>query len=155
MEIVKYPNQILEKKAKKVKNPLDPEIQELIKQMIITLQEAEGAGLAAPQVGKSLRICIVQYDGESFVLINPKITSYSRNKEIGEEGCLSFPGNWLPIKRSERVKVRYTDETGQEIKTKAEGMFARIIQHEVDHLDGILFVERAKIKRAKKIAKSS
>jgi peptide deformylase len=151
MEIVKYPDPILEKKAKKVKNPLDPETQELIKQMLTTLEKAEGAGLAAPQVGKSLRICVIQCDGDSFVLINPKITSYSRDKEICEEGCLSFPGNWLPVKRSGKVKVRYADETGKEIKTKAEGLLARIIQHEVDHLDGILFVERAvKAKKKKK-----
>ncbi len=151
MEIIKYPNPILEKKTKKVKNPIDPEIQELAKQMLATLEEAEGAGLAAPQIGKSLRLCVIQFNGDSFVLINPKITSYSRDKEICEEGCLSFPGNWLQVKRSERVKVRYTDETGKEIKAKAEGLFARIIQHEIDHLDGILFIERAaKAKKKKK-----
>lgn len=93
MEIIKYPNKILEKKAKKVKNPLDLDIQKLIKDMISTMDKANGAGLAAPQVEQSLRICTIQCDGEIFVLINPKITAYSREKEIGEEGCLSFPEN--------------------------------------------------------------
>ena len=146
MEIITYPNKILEKKTKKVKNPLNLDIQELVKNMMSTVQESNGAGLAAPQVGESLRICIVQYDGEVFVLINPKITSYSREKNINEEGCLSFPGKFIPIKRSTKIKARYLNEKGNEIKIKAEGMLARIIQHEVDHLNGILFIERTKKK---------
>lgn len=144
MEIVKYPDKILEKKAKRVKNPLDPEIQKLIKDMTNTLEEVDGAGLAAPQVGKSLRLCVIQCDGNLFTLINPKITSYSRDKEINEEGCLSFPGKFMPVKRSKKVKVRFLDEKGSEVKLKAEGLLARIIQHETDHLEGVLFIERVK-----------
>ena len=142
MNIITYPNKILEKKTKKIKDPLDPKVQELIKNMLETMENAEGAGLAAPQVGESLRICALRCEGEIFVLINPKITSYSRDKEINEEGCLSFPGKFIPVKRSLKVKARYLDETGKEKKIKAEGMLARIIQHEVDHLDGILFIKR-------------
>jgi peptide deformylase len=142
MKIITYPNPILEKKSKKVKKPLDPEIQKLIKNMLSTMEKDNGAGLAAPQVGKSLRICTIQNGGDYFVLINPKITSYSREKEISEEGCLSFPGKFIPVKRAKKVKVRYTNEKGNDIKTKAEDLFARIIQHEVDHLDGILFIKR-------------
>ena len=146
MEIVIYPNKILEKKTKKVKNPLDATIQKLVKGMLETMEKAEGAGLAAPQIGESLRICTLRCEGEIFILINPKITSYSRDKEINEEGCLSFPGKFIPIKRSRKIKARYLNEKGEEMKIKAEGMLARIIQHEVDHLDGILFIERAKKK---------
>ena len=142
MEIITYPNKILDKRSKKVNNPLDLDIQKLIKDMISTMNEANGAGLAAPQVGQSLRICTIQCEGETFVLINPKITSYSRGKEINEEGCLSFPGKFIPVKRSTKVKARYLNEKGEETKIKAEGMLARIIQHEVDHLDGILFIKR-------------
>jgi peptide deformylase len=144
MEIIKYPDKILNKKALKVKKPLDSEIQKLIKDMITTLEEVNGAGLAAPQVGKSLRLCVIQCEGETFVLINPKSTSYSRSKETNDEGCLSFPGKFILVKRSTKIKARYLDETGKEMKIKAEGLLARIIQHEVDHLDGILFIERAK-----------
>lgn len=144
MKIVTYPNQILKKKTKKIKDPLDPETKRLAKNMLKTMQENDGAGLAAPQVGKSLRICTVQNDGSFYVLINPQITTYSRDKEIVEEGCLSFPGKFIPIKRSRKIKVRYTDENGNKIKLKAEGLLARIIQHETDHLDGILFTERTK-----------
>ncbi|MDO8529449.1 MAG: peptide deformylase [bacterium] len=144
MKIITYPNKILEKKAKKIKDPLDAEIQKLIKKMIETLQTAEGAGLAAPQVGKSIRLCIVRYEENTYILINPQITSYSRATITREEGCLSFPGKFIPIKRAEKIKARYTDEKGNKIKTKAEGLFARIIQHEIDHLNGILFIKRAK-----------
>lgn len=132
----------MEKKAKKVKDPLAPEIQRLVKKMIATMQEANGAGLAAPQVGESLRICTIQNEGEIFVFINPQITTYSREKEICEEGCLSFPGKYINIKRPKRVKVRFIDAKGNKIKLKADGLLARIIQHEVDHLDGIVFIER-------------
>ena len=142
MEIIKYPNKILESKAKKVRNPLDLKIQELARNMLETMEEVDGAGLAAPQVGESLRICTIRCEGEFFVLINPKITSYSREKEINEEGCLSFPGKFMEIKRSKKVKVRFINEKGEDVKLKAEGMLSRIIQHEVDHLNGILFIKR-------------
>jgi len=142
MEIIKYPNKILDKKTKKVKNPLDPKIQKLIKDMKETMEKADGAGLAAPQVGESLRICTIQYSGDIFAMINPKITSYSREKEIGEEGCLSFPRQFFPIKRSVKIKVRYIDEEGRDVKKKTEDLLARIMQHEIDHLNGIVFTKR-------------
>ena len=142
MEIIKYPNKILDKKTKKVKNPLDPKIQKLIKDMKETMEKADGAGLAAPQVGESLRICTIQYGGDIFAMINPKITSYSREKEIGEEGCLSFPRQFFPIKRSVKIKVRYIDEEGRDVKKKTEDLLARIMQHEIDHLNGIVFTKR-------------
>jgi peptide deformylase len=144
MKIITYPNPILEKKAKKIADPLDPKIQKLIKNMLDTMEKADGAGLASPQVGKSLCLSTIKYGGEIFVLINPKITSYSREKSINEEGCLSFPGKFIPVKRSEKVKLRYTNEKGNKLKIKADGLLARIIQHEVDHLDGILFINRKK-----------
>jgi len=142
MEIIKYPSKILDKKTKKVKNALDAEIKNLIKGMKEIMEIAGGAGLAAPQIGESLRICTIQYGGEVFAMINPKITSYSREKEIGEEGCLSFPGQFFPVKRSSKIKVRYLDEEGKELKKKVEGLLARIMQHEIDHLDGIVFIKR-------------
>lgn len=144
MKILTYPNPILKKRAKKVKNPLDPQIQKLIRDMKNSLIEADGAGLAAPQIGESARICVIQSEGNIFAIINPKITAYSRDKETNEEGCLSFPGKFIPVKRSKKVKVRYEDEMGKEMKVKAEGLLARIFQHEIDHLNGVLFIERGK-----------
>ncbi len=144
LPIIKYPNPILRKKAKKISDPTDPEVQKLISQMISAMKKKNGLGLAAPQVKKSLRLCVIEEDGAVYVFINPKVTSVSRKKVIMEEGCLSFPGKFLPIKRSEKVKVRYLNEEGVKSKLKADGILARAIQHEIDHLDGILMIDRIK-----------
>lgn len=144
LRIIKYPAKILREKAKKIKDPLDPEIQKLITQMIETLREAKGLGLAAPQIGKSLRLCAVDHENNLYVLINPKIVSYSRNKVMMEEGCLSFPGKFFQIERPEKVKVRYLDEKGKSAKIKADGILARALQHEIDHLEGILVIDKTR-----------
>jgi len=148
LEIRKYPDPILSRKTAKIKNPLTPEIQDLILNMIATMRAENGVGLAAPQVGQSLRLCVIQDEGVEYVLINPTITSKSKNKIISEEGCLSFPGQFFPIPRHEKVQVRYLDIAGKEAKIKAGGLLARALQHEIDHLDGILIIER--IAKAKK-----
>ncbi len=151
LPIIKYPNEILRAKAKKVKDPLDPKIQKLIAKMIGAMRNAKGLGLAAPQVGKSLRICIIEEPinaknekVELHILINPKITSYSREKIKMEEGCLSFPGKFFEITRPTCVKVRYLDEIGKSVKIKASKVLARALQHEIDHLDGLLIIDKIK-----------
>lgn len=151
LPIIKHPAKILRKKARKVKDPLDPEIQKLITNIIGTLEGARGLGLAAPQVGKSLRLCVIkepENQGESrlYVLINPSIKSKSRKKIIMEEGCLSFPGKFFLISRPEKIKVRYLDEKGKKCKIKAEGILSRAFQHEIDHLDGVLIIDKIKNK---------
>ncbi|MEF3691496.1 MAG: peptide deformylase [Candidatus Moraniibacteriota bacterium] len=142
MKIVTYPDPILDKKAEKIKNPLDKEIQALIPEMLSAMRENNGMGLAAPQVGKSLQLCIVDYQGKTYTLINPKITSHSKELESCEEGCLSFPGKFIPIKRFSTVQVRYLNEKGEKCKIKARGLLARAFQHEIDHLAGIVFIKR-------------
>ena len=142
MEILTYPNPILERKAKKIKNPLDPKIQELIEEMIQTMRENNGIGLAAPQIGKSIRLCVIGENGKFFALINPKITSSSKDCEIADEGCLSFPGKFIPISRFSKVQVRYLNEKGEKSKIKADGLLARALQHEIDHLNGELFINK-------------
>ncbi len=144
LPIIKYPSKILREKTAKLTDPLNPEIQKLIKDMIETLGTVKGLGLAAPQVGKPLRLCVAESEGKISVLINPQIKSRSRKKVVLEEGCLSFPGKFYPIARSEKVKVRYLDEIGKKRKIKAEGLLARTLQHEVDHLDGVLITDRVK-----------
>lgn len=144
LKIIKYPNPILRKKTIKVKDPLAPEIQTLITLMVETMRANNGLGLAASQIGKSLRLCLIEEGGILYVLINPQIKTQSKNKVIMEEGCLSFPGKFILIARAEKVKIRYTDETGAEKKLKADGLLARAIQHELDHLDGILFIDKNK-----------
>jgi len=143
LPIITYPNSLLTKKAEKIKNAKDPEIKDLIFDMLETLKNAEnGMGLAAPQVGKTVRLCIIRFQGKNYILINPKIKSKSLGKEILEEGCLSFPGRYVPVKRHKKVKVEAEDRHGNKIIIKAEGILARALQHEIDHLDGVLLIER-------------
>jgi len=142
--IRKYPDPILLQKAAKIKDPLSKDIQELIACMFETLRASHGIGLAAPQVGHSLRLFVIEEEGIPYVLINPKATANSRKKIIAEEGCLSFPGQFLPIPRFSEVQMRFTDQFGKPGKIKAQGLLARALQHEFDHLEGILFIDRLK-----------
>ncbi len=129
-------------KTKLVSDPLAKEIQELLPKMIKTMHKENGVGLAAPQIGVSLRLAVAEVDHIVYYLINPEITSLSQEKIISEEGCLSLPGEYFPIVRSETVTVRYLNEKGLPKKLRAIGFLATVIQHEVDHLDGILILNR-------------
>lgn len=152
LPILNYPNPLLIKKAEKIKDAKSPEIKELILDMLDTLDNAEhGMGLAAPQVGSSVRLCVIKFDGKKYILINPIIKSKSLSKEVVEEGCLSFPGKYVPIKRSKRVKVIAQNRNGEELIIKAEGIFARALQHEIDHLDGILILDKTDKESKKKL----
>jgi peptide deformylase len=145
LAIIEYPNPILRQKAKKVKDPMNPKIQELILVMKETLNKKNGLGLAAPQIAESIQLCLVKDDRTSespYILINPQIKFSSRDKSIMEEGCLSIPEKYFLIERSNKIKVRYLDETGKKCKIKAEGLLARAIQHETDHLKGILITDK-------------
>jgi peptide deformylase len=142
LSILKYPNKKLKEKAAEINDPKDPLIRELILDMLETMKVNQGMGLAANQVGKSVRLCVVKYERKTHILINPKIISKSWGKEIAEEGCLSFPGQFIPIKRAKKIKLHALDRQGREITVTAEGILARAFQHEIDHLDGILFIER-------------
>lgn len=142
LPILIYPNPLLKKKAEKIKDPKDPAVRELIFDMLETMKKNNGLGLAAPQVGKLIRLCVIKFEKKTYILINPKIKSKSWSKEIAEEGCLSFPGRFIPVKRSKRVKVSAYDKTGKKISLEAEGLLARAFQHEIDHLDGILYIDR-------------
>ncbi|MFC1638284.1 peptide deformylase [Patescibacteria group bacterium] len=144
MKILKYPNEILKKEAKKVKDPQSEETQNLIKEMVQTMRSNNGLGLAAPQVGVSLKLCVIEEGGILYTLINPKITKTSKETSSAEEGCLSFPGKFIQIERSEKVTVLYLNEKGERCKIKTSGLLARALQHEIDHLNGILFINRAK-----------
>lgn len=134
--------EILLKKTERVQDPLSPEIQRLLPEMLRTMHKENGIGLAAPQIGQSLRLAVAEVEGQVFYLINPEITSHSQEKIIFEEGCLSLPGEYFPILRSEEVTVRYQNEKGLPKKLRATGLLAIVLQHEVDHLEGILIVNR-------------
>lgn len=142
--------EVLHRKTARIKDPISPDIRNLIPVMFDSLRVAEGIGLAAPQINQSIRLAVIEIEGDRTVMINPKITSYSREKILFEEGCLSLPGEFFLIERSERVTVRYQDEDGKEVKKRASGLFAIVIQHEVDHLDGILIADRFKNQKTRK-----
>jgi peptide deformylase len=151
LPIITHPNDILRKKSIEidVKNINTPAIQTLLKDMEETMKKKDGAGLAAPQIAKNIRIIVVNHNEKTIFLINPKITRKSWAREIEEEGCLSVLNEkgeiiYAPVERHKKVSCIYIDEKGQNKKISAEKILARILQHEIDHLDGILFIDRIK-----------
>jgi peptide deformylase len=153
VEIVQVPNPILTTKCQKVTD-FGPQTQEIINNLMDTLNNAknpEGAGLAAPQIGITKRICIVrrfitdttgQHAIEPHILVNPEIYGESKETDIKFEGCLSIPNTYGRVKRYRKIKVKAQDRFGNEIKPNVSGFFARVIQHEIDHLNGILFTDK-------------
>jgi peptide deformylase len=141
MKVITYGNPVLRKKAKKVKN-IDKEIVSLTKKMFETMRtnEPQGVGLAAPQVGIPIALFVYELDDDKGVVINPEILE-RKGKETGEEGCLSVPGVFAPVDRAEEVVVRAINLKGKRIVLKIKGFKARVFQHEIDHLKGILFTD--------------
>lgn len=151
------PDKVLTTKADKV-TEINDEIKALVSDLMDTLnhaKEPEGAGIAMTQIGVAKRICIVKNfivnpSDESevleqvFVLINPKITSRSKETELDWEGCLSIPNTYGLVERYKRIKIKALNEAGEEVRLNASGYFARVIQHEIDHLDGVLFTSRVR-----------
>lgn len=135
---------VLHQKAQKVKDPTSPEIAQLIVDMFDSMHVADGMGLAAPQINRSVRVAVIEYEGKRSVYINPILTALSKEKVLFEEGCLSLPAQFFWIERSERITVRYQNEKGEDIKMKATGIMAIAIQHEIDHLEGTLIIDRYK-----------
>jgi len=139
LEIKKFKDPILRKKCLEVK--LTDEVRSLINEMKETMYAANGVGLAAPQIGRSERIAVIDI-GEGFLaLVNPKIIK-KEGSAIFEEGCLSFPGIFRKIKRAKKVKVTALNEEGENIEIETSGFLACCLQHEIDHLDGIIFLDR-------------
>ena len=160
-EILSSEHPVLRQKAKKVKR-VDASTQKLIDDMFDSMREARGLGLAAPQIGVGLRVLVIEmpeeetdesvqalprdkrqvnYSGEQIVLINPEIVKME-GEQFGEEGCLSIPGFVGMVRRAMKVTVKGLDRKGKETRIKGEGLLARALQHEVDHLDGILYTDR-------------
>ena len=108
-----------------------------------TMKDHDGIGLAAPQIGKSIRFTIIKTEDGILPLVNPRVVRRSITKDIMEECCLSIPGVYGEVKRSQSIKVITQDIAGKEFRYTDKGMFARVIQHEVDHLNGVLFIDKA------------
>ncbi len=143
LKIVQEKNPILRKKAEPVKNPKSPKIKQLIADMIATMIEIKGVGLAAPQVGASYRIFTANVENKIFVFINPEVKDLSAVQIPFEEGCLSVQKVWGQIVRPKKLTVKALDENGKPFKIRAKGLLARVIQHEMDHLNGTLFIDKA------------
>ena len=149
MEITKIPSKILAKKTEEVaiadiKNGL---YKELVSEMKKAMAENNGVGLAANQINKDLAIFVVDAKtANAFkapeVYFNPEITEYSKETDETEEGCLSVPDYWTPIKRAKKIKIKFIDENSVKQKIKAKGFLARVLQHETDHLNGLTIKER-------------
>ncbi len=138
-----YPDPILKLKAEPL-TEFGPKEQKLFDDMIDTMHVEDGVGIAAPQIGVSKRIfiaCPTVKKGEEYVMVNPEILE-SSGREIGAEGCLSVPGITGEVARAKKIKLRYQDRHGKSHTVDLKDFFARIIQHEMDHLDGILLIDR-------------
>jgi len=149
-EIITIPQPTLRRKARKVTN-FGLELQKLIDDMVETMREAPGVGLAAPQVDVPWRVIVVEFGDEEnaevplklYTIVNPEISRFSKETETGTEGCLSIPGYLGSVERSMDIVVKGFSRYGQPVRIKAKGWLARIFQHEIDHLDGVLYIDRA------------
>jgi len=154
LPVVTIPDPVLRKKAHKVSR-INEETREFLQNMVETMRDEPGVGLAAPQVGVSERMIVVEYTEGSedpdapekppklYMLVNPEIVRHSRSTVEGNEGCLSIPGYLGTVERYEAVTVKGLNQYGDPVKIKAKDWLARIFQHEIDHLDGILYIDRA------------
>jgi peptide deformylase len=149
-EIVTVPAPVLRKKARKVTG-FDGDLQTLIDDMVETMRQAPGVGLAAPQVNVPLRVIVVEYGDEEdetvpqklYALVNPEIVRAGEELVLGTEGCLSIPGFIGDVERIDEITIKGQNRQGKPVRVKAKGWLARIFQHEIDHLDGVLFTDRA------------
>lgn len=149
-DLTTFPDNVLRKEAGIVKD-FDADLEKLIEDMIETMRDAPGVGLAAPQIGVSKRVIVVEFGNEDdesipkqlYVLVNPEIVKRSEANLTGIEGCLSVPGLVGEVVRAEAVTVSGQDKHGKKVKIRAQGWLARIFQHEIDHINGILYTDRA------------
>ena len=142
LNIVKYGDEVLRTKCREVEE-ITPRILTLLDDMVETMHAADGCGLAAPQVGVLRRIAVVEVEeGKIYEMINPKIIAYS-GEQLENEGCLSLPGEVVTTKRPMYVTVRATNRNGEIVDITGEGLLARALCHELDHLDGKLMIDRA------------
>jgi peptide deformylase len=139
-----YGDPVLRQRARAVEDD-EPGLELLVQNMLETMRAQDGLGLAAPQIGESARVAVIDRrgteDGEDLVMINPEI-AVAWGHEASEEGCLSLPEIWVKVKRASHVKLSYSDLSGKRQSLKASGRFAVAIQHELDHLDGVLLIDR-------------
>ena len=146
MEILAHPNAALKQQAQPVDPATDHDLKELCRTMAKAMYQAPGIGLAAPQIGVMKRVIVCDLHGEdegAVALCNPEIIEFSEERELDDEGCLSLPGITVPVERACRVLCEALTLGGKVVRIEAEGLNARLLQHEIDHLDGVLMIDRA------------
>ena len=141
LEMRTFGDPVLKTRAAPVED-FDEALERLAEEMLATMREQEGVGLAANQVGRLKRILVAAVEDDEYVLVNPVVEKASEATESGTEGCLSIPGIQVEVERPTGVKISAQDVSGEPIKIEVEGLLARIFQHEVDHLDGVLILDR-------------
>lgn len=142
MEVLRHPSPILKSRATEVDTSADSSLRELVRSMAETMYEENGVGLAAPQVGVHKRVIVFDVEDRLAALCNPVITESSDETEVDEEGCLSVPGVSVPVERAVRIVCTGQTLEGHDITIEAEEFLARVLQHEIDHLDGIIILDR-------------
>jgi len=145
LEILRYPNPVLRKKCRDIKKA-DDHVRQLIDDMIETMQTAPGVGLAAPQIGQNIALFVANIGQGAFAVINPKLTKKNKVLQTFDEGCLCLPGLAGPVSRPSAVTVVGLDRFGKKLVIEAEGFLATVLQHEIDHLHGKIFIDHIKDK---------
>jgi len=146
LPIISLPDSSLRKRSKEVdkKEIPEPAFQAWLDDLVETMHVADGVGIAAPQIGRGIRVFVATNKNVAHVLINPEIIGKSWRRVDGEEGCLSVPGKYGIVSRHRAIKMKALNREGKTVHFNAKGFFARVLQHELDHLDGILFLDKAK-----------
>ncbi|MEO5928265.1 MAG: peptide deformylase [Patescibacteria group bacterium] len=144
--IVTHPTPSLRERSKEVDPAIigTPEFQVYLDVLIATMWKEDGVGLASPQVGNNIRVIVVTRQGEGQIFINPELTKISTAKATDEEGCLSVPGIWGFVERAKKVSIRALDRHGRRVELECKGLEATIFQHEIDHINGVLFIDHVK-----------
>jgi len=145
MDVLSHPNAVLKQKAAPVDPLAETDLPDLCRKMAQAMYDAPGIGLAAPQIGVLKRVIVydLEDEGRPIALCNPAIVEYGDEREVDEEGCLSFPGISVDVERAVTVVCEAISLSGRPVRIEAEGLHARLLQHEIDHLDGVLIIDRA------------
>jgi len=154
MEVLHHPSPVLKGQASEVDPGTDSGLRELVRVMAETMYAEDGVGLAAPQIGVSKRVIVFDVDENLAALCNPVIAEYGEEKAVEEEGCLSVPGIQVPVERSVRVVCTGQTIEGRDVTIEAEYLLARVLQHETDHLNGVLILDRAPAELRKSLVRA-
>lgn len=154
MDVLHHPSPVLKNRAREVDVASDADLRALVRAMAETMYDENGIGLAAPQIGVDKRVIVFDIEDRLAALCNPVIVDASEETTVDDEGCLSVPGVTVPVERSVRITCQGQTTEGRDVSLEATDLLARVIQHEIDHLDGVLILDRAPAELRKSILKA-